>query len=310
MNEWEQKYNTVKNEESSLKTAYEQAITTAEGKLDTYNQKVRSKEDTVRNNDSTVSTKKDNLETSRLNAATSGLSDKQQIEQYEKQIEACTITAPISGIVTECNVEVGDIYSGAAIVTIEDISNYEISSEIDEYDISQVKVGQKVVIKPNGTGDAELDGTVKEIAPRATVGGSDVTYKVVISIDTPSEELKMDMTAKLSIILESKEDVLTVPYDSVQEDEEGNFYIETLKEVTGQTETGMEPSGMKPDQNRTGMVRETEKVIITKGIESDYYVEVIGNGIKEGMTVIVPSSENGNKSEIKNWKTERFCIIN
>lgn len=197
--QWQNKYNTAQQNEATCETAYEQALTTAESKLDAYNQQVRNKEDAIRNNDSAVSNKKDSLETSRLNASTSGASDKQQIKKYEEQIEECTVTAPMSGIITEINVEAGDTYSGAIIAVIEDTSDYEISAEIEEYDISAVKVGQKVVIKTNGTGDLELDGTVKEIAPRATTGGSSITYTVTISLDTPCNELKMDMTAKLSI---------------------------------------------------------------------------------------------------------------
>lgn len=285
--EWQNKYNTAQQNEATCETAYEQALTTAESKLDAYNQQVRNKEDTIRNDDSTVSNKKDSLETSRLNASTSGASDKQQIKKYEEQIEECTITAPMSGIITEINVEAGDTYSGTVIAVIEDTSDYEISAEIEEYDISAVKVGQKAVIKTNGTGDLELDGTVKEIAPRATTGGTSITYTVAISLDRPCNELKMDMTAKLSIVLESKENVLTVPYNSVQEDEEGNFYIEVISQES-------EMADILEEQTAMGSLSDAaEKVLITKGIESDYYVEIIGSGIEEDMLVIVPASSEG-----------------
>lgn len=286
--EWQNKYNTAQQNETTAETAYEQALTTADSKLDAYNQQVRNKEDTIRNDDSTVSNKRDSLETSRLNASTSGLSDKQQIKKYEEQIEECTVTAPMSGIITEINVEAGDTYSGTVIAVIEDTSDYEISAEIEEYDISAVKVGQKVAIKTNGTGDLELDGTVKEIAPRATAGGTSITYTVTISLDTPCNELKMDMTAKLSIVLKSKENVLAVPYNSVQEDEEGNFYIEVIRQESEMADISEEQTGTVGSLSDAA-----EKVLITKGIESDYYVEIIGSGIEEDMLVIVPASSEG-----------------
>lgn len=286
--EWQNKYNTAQQNETTAETAYEQALTAADSKLDAYNQQVRNKEDTIRNDDSTVSNKRDSLETSRLNASTSGLSDKQQIKKYEEQIEECTVTAPMSGIITEINVEAGDTYSGTVIAVIEDTSDYEISAEIEEYDISAVRVGQKVVIKTNGTGDLELDGTVKEIAPRATAGGTSITYTVTISLDTPCNELKMDMTAKLSIVLKSKENVLAVPYNSVQEDEEGNFYIEVIRQESEMADIPEEQTGTVGSLSDAA-----EKVLITKGIESDYYVEIIGSGIEEGMLVIVPASSEG-----------------
>lgn len=286
VSEWKQKYNTAKSEESSLKAAYEQAILTADGKLDVYNQQVRSREDTARRNNSTVNSKEDSLAISRLNASTSGLSDKQQIKRYEEQIEECTVTAPIGGVITEMNVEAGDVYAGNVIAVIEDTSDYEIASEIDEYDIGKVKVGQKVVIKTNGTGDLEMEGRVKEIAPRATMGGTGVTYTVVVSMDSYCDELKMDMTAKLSIILESRNNVITVPYNSVQTDEEGGFYIEIVKG----TGSGKKAEGAGQDGTAE---RQTERIAVTKGMESDYYVEITGNGIEEGMEVIVPAVSGG-----------------
>ena len=44
-----------------------------------------------------------------------------------------------------------------AIVTIEDDSSYEIETQIDEYDIGKIALGQRVVVKTNATDDEELD---------------------------------------------------------------------------------------------------------------------------------------------------------
>lgn len=277
----QEQYNTALKTEESLESAYEQASLAEDNKYDAYVKSARSKEDTERNNASTIANKTDNLTTSKLNASTSGNSDKNQVESYNEQLKDCTVKSPISGVITALNIEQGDTYSGNVIATIEDISSYKITTEIDEYDIVDVKPGQKVVIKTNGTGDLKLDGTVESVAPRATTtsGGnsSEVTYTVTITVDTPCEDLKLDMTAKLSIILESKDNVLTVPYNAVIEDQDGNFYIE-IQEDAGNIKT----EGNMP----------TKRISITKGIESDYYIEVISDEVKEGMLVIVPQTED------------------
>ena len=244
-------------------------------------------------------------------------------------------------MVTAVNVEAGDMYNGSAIVTIEDISGFEVTTEIDEYDIGKIEKGQKVIIKTNATGDEELKGTVTRISPRASSSGSEVTYGVTISVDTLHEMLRMDMTAKLSIILESKENVLTVPYEAVQEEESGKFYVEVVagnvspESVEGdraQTPEGMEkgempkmPEGMemgempkmlegmemgnmpKMSNNGKGMKSSgsgtdirTKRVYVEKGIESDYYIEIISKEISEGMEIVVPSSEgNGRGMDIQ-----------
>ena len=216
-------------------------------------------------------------------------------------MENCTVTSPISGVITALNIETGDSYSGAAIATIEDISAYKITTEIDEYDIVDVEAGQKVVIKTNGTGDLELEGTVETVAPRATAAtgnNSDVTYAVTITVDTPCDDLKLDMTAKLSIILESKENVLTVPYNAVQEDDDGNYYVEVVSgnniEKMPQMNAGMPGRGGNRGEsngNNAASTLQTTRIYITKGIESDYYIEVISDEITEGMQVVVPQTE-------------------
>ena len=242
---------------------------------DAYNRQLQNQEDTIRNGSSTLQSRQDSVTSSRLNASTTGMSDQQQIDRCQEQIAACTVTAPLSGVVTAVNLETGDNYNGGAIVTIEDVSSYEVTVEIDEYDISRIKEGQKVVIKTNGTGDLELEGEVLSVAPRAT-GGASVTYTVKISIDTPCEDLRMDMTAKLSIIISSRENVLTVPYAAVQTAEDGSFYVEVVEE-NGETAEGSLP---------------TRRIPVTKGIESDYYVEISGEGIEEGLEVIVPADNS------------------
>lgn len=289
---WKTKYEAAEKEVSSYESAYEQAESASDSKLDAYDQQVENQEDSTRNNASTVASKTDNLSTARYNASVSGASDQQKVKDYEEQLSRCTVTAPMSGIVTAVNLEEGDLYNGTAIVTIEDTSAYEISTEIDEYEIGKIREGQKVVIKTNGTGDEELNGTVKSIAPRATVGGAEVTYEVIVSIDTPNELLRMDMTAKLSIILENKENVLTVPYEAVREAEDGTYYIEVVKE-DGDTQPEDGEQEKESDGAAGNTIREvkTERIAVEKGIESDYYIEVIGEALTEGMEVVVPKTD-------------------
>lgn len=288
---WKTKYEAAEKEVSSYESAYEQAESASDSKLDAYDQQVENQEDSTRNNASTVASKTDNLSTARYNASVSGASDQQKVKDYEEQISRCTVTAPMSGIVTAVNLEEGDLYNGTAIVTIEDTSAYEISTEIDEYEIGKIREGQQVVIKTNGTGDEELDGTVKSIAPRATAGGAEVTYKVIVSIDTPNELLRMDMTAKLSIILENKENVLTVPYEAVREAEDGTYYIEVVKEdMDTQPEDGEQEKESDGAAGNTIREVKTERIAVEKGIESDYYIEVIGEALTEGMEVVIPKT--------------------
>ena len=114
-----------------------------------------------------------------------------------------------------------------------------------------------------------LEGHVKSVAPRATVPiagttSGNVTYKVVIAVDTKNEALRLDMTAKLSIVLSETDNTLTVPYDSLIYDDDNNPYVEKVLE--------------------DGTV---ENVYVTVGVTNDYYAEVSSENLKEGDTVNV-----------------------
>lgn len=335
---WQTKYNTAKSNESSYEKSYEQAVSTSQSKLQSYDKQKRSVEDTEKSAENNLISKTDSLTTAQLNALSSGNSEEDKVEQYQQQLDDCTVEAPFSGVISAVNIEAGDTYNGSAIVTLDDISSFEVTAQIDEYDIGKIEKGQKVVIKTNATGEEELDGTVKIVSPKASGSGSEVTYTVIISVDTPSEVLRMDMTAKLSIILESKENVLTVPYEAVQEDVNGNYYVEVVDASAEGNEQNAMPEGMDFDNmpsfgegggdrpamsasegrgnrpqgmggrnnapsmssgNAETINVNTRRVFVEKGIESDYYIEIISSEITEGMEVVVPKTEAENGGNIQ-----------
>lgn len=77
------------------------------------------------------------------------------------------------------------------------------------------------------------------------------------------------MTAKTSIVLTSAKDALTLPYDCVETDAVGSYYV-TLEDGT--------------------------KLTVEKGVESDYYVQVISDEISEGAKVQIPISSQTDTS--------------
>lgn len=296
------KYDSAKSMMESKEKALEAAKKSRDQALETYNKTVRAYEDHLTNNDSSIMSRNDNLINAKTQSTTVGLNEELQIKQIKDQIEECKVLAPYSGVITNINAIEGTKYAGTTIMTIEDDSAYKITAQIDEYDISKVKVGQRVVIKTNGTGDLELEGKVSEIAPRATkavsaagtaVTAANITYAVKIDVVTPCDDLKMDMTAKLSIIINEKDNILTVPYDAVQTDEDGNLYIEkNVPKKEG--EEGVNAGKGKNDPNGQQADPKANRIYITKGIESDYYIEVFGDGVTEGVEIVVPSKNSGN----------------
>lgn len=294
-----QEVETLKAKRDAAKSTYDALAKSVESGWDIYNQRVRNKEDVTRADASNVASRNDNLKATNINASVATLSDDTSIKKYEQQIDDCVIRSGISGIVTAINVKQGDMYAGGAIVTIEDTSSYEITSNIGEYDIAKVQLGQKVTIKTNGTGDVELEGVVKEISPRANANTANgVTYPVKISILTKNDDIRLDMTAKINIVTEEKANALCVPYDAVLTDEDGNFYVDVLDgDAPLKFEDLQDPikaATMTEDQKKMAageMEPKTHKVLVKKGLQNNYFIEIIGidETINSGVTVVYPN---------------------
>ena len=240
-----------------------------EATKDIYDDLVEAYEDAVEAREKGIETAKNNYTTSTIRLSTT--TEKNQVELYEDQLAEGIVTAPINGIVTAVNFEEGDTYvQGSPIITIQDCSAFEVEAYIGEYDISDIEKGQKVLIKTDATGDTELEGTVTFVSPTAAISmtSSDVTYLVRISVDTQNDRLRLDMSASLSIIIEQHENALTVPYNAVQEDEQGNTYVEVMAE-----------DGT------------TTKVPVTVVMESSYYTEIKSDALTEGQKVRIIEAE-------------------
>lgn len=307
-------YEAAKATEESKKSIYDSKVKNVESLYDAFNQTVRNADDSKRNNDSAVASRVDSVKNSKLSASTATLSDSRNIESLEEKIEGCVVSSTIGGIVTKVDVTAGDLYAGGAMVTVENTSAYEVSAQIDEYDISKIKEGQEVVIKTNGTGTLELKGTVKSIAPHATAStnlqgnSSGVKYEVRVNVLTPCEDLKLDMTAKIEIICEKSEGVLAVPTEAIQEDEEGNFFVEILDkgEPIDTSKMLTDPESISKEDTeklQSGEKNyESHNVYITKGLVGDYYTEISGEGLEAGMRIVVPN--NGAFSDISQYMDE------
>jgi len=270
-------YLSAQNDLAAAKKAYDaqkSAMGTLKSALDTasnaYDTAVNAYNYTIDVQNRTADGSFDSVESARLTASVGSLTHEDAVETYREQLEKGQLIASIPGTVTAVNIKEGDTYTGGAIVTIQDCSQFVVSAEIDEYDIADVEVGMKAIFRTDATRDVELEGEVIFVSPTPTEK-SDVTYQVKVSIKSDASRLRLGMNAKLNIILTETEGVLTVPYDAVQQDESGNdvVYVVTRREEGGTIKTA---------------------VPVKVGIEGDYYVEVTGE-LTEGMEVSMPSDE-------------------
>ncbi|MDE5741624.1 MAG: efflux RND transporter periplasmic adaptor subunit [Oscillospiraceae bacterium] len=204
----------------------------------------------------------------------SGLNDPQVIilQNYRDKLEYAVVTAPCDGVITAVNAEEGAVPTGS-LFTIEDLDSLVISASVGEYDIPYVSEGMDAVIRCDALGDEEFDGKITDVAPTAAASSpaastsAGVSYKIEASIDGGSDKLFTGMSAKLNIISERKSGALTVTYDALTTDEDGNDVVYAA------------------EKDETG-VYHAKKIIVTVGLETDYEVEIISDELRDGMLVL------------------------
>jgi len=151
----------------------------------------------------------------------------QALKETESKLEIEIINAPFAGVVTSVDVEEGDIIPQPTVsqVTIFHLidTSMELSVELDEIDIPDVKHQQSVIISVDALPELELEGRVISISPLPTVEAGIVQYGVKIGFDVPEGSgIRVGMSATADIILDERKGVLLVPDRAIKRDSEGN----------------------------------------------------------------------------------------
>jgi HlyD family secretion protein len=152
------------------------------------------------------------------------------LEQTHRTLGDAQIVAPFDGVVTGVNAVVGAPGSGAALILLADTSKYHVNVLIDETEVDQVQVGQKVEITLDALPDVKITGTVSRINPAGTINQGVVYYQTRIDLDPTEAPLLIDMTANARIILNTHENVLAVPGGAIRSDPQGGYYVNIVNE--------------------------------------------------------------------------------
>ncbi|MDL2232589.1 HlyD family secretion protein [Ruminococcaceae bacterium OttesenSCG-928-L11] len=233
------------------------------------------------NSGNTLKSYQDKVTSAQLN--NNYTADYLSIEKLQTDLENCTVTAPVSGTITEVNAIVGGSGNGLLFV-IQNTEDLKVVTNIKEYDIGAVNLGDAVIIKADATGDTEFVGELSKLSPTSTLTASggkasstDAEFEAEIAVSTGSDRLLIGMNARLSIVTDEKTGVFSVPFEAVET-------------VGGQSCIYVEETG------GDGSVT-YRKIPVKTGLETNLYVEIDGEGLEEGMQV-VKSASGVNQSQV------------
>ncbi|GAG13999.1 unnamed protein product, partial [marine sediment metagenome] len=130
------------------------------------------------------------------------------------------VYAPISGVVSTRDVEIGQIVSsginnvggGTRLLTVSDLTRTYILAAVDESDIGKVKVGQAARTTADAYPRETFRGRVARIATRGESSSNVVTFEVKIEVLGGNRLLlKPEMTANVEIVAAERKEALLVP---------------------------------------------------------------------------------------------------
>jgi HlyD family secretion protein len=150
-----------------------------------------------------------------------------RFEKAEDNLKKTKIVAPMSGVITYLDAEVGEIaaaqtpYSqGRTLMIISNLSTYEVEVDVDETEIIKIELGQEAKIEIDAFVDTTFNGEVVEIGNTAVVSSMNTNeratnFKVKVLFKDKSPNIRPGMSATVDIVTNKKENVLTVPYGAV-----------------------------------------------------------------------------------------------
>ena len=158
--------------------------------------------------------------------------DKINLSLAEQRLKDTRVFSPIDGVVSERDVQSGQIISsginnvggGTLVMVLSDLSRLFILASVDESDIGKVELEQKVIITADAFPGKEFFGKIDRIATKGINVSNVVTFEVKIEVRERNRSLlKPEMTANVEIIVAEKEEVLMVPSEVILYKKDGHF---------------------------------------------------------------------------------------
>jgi membrane fusion protein, multidrug efflux system len=149
------------------------------------------------------------------------------VELARVQLEKAHIVAPFSGIVGLRHVSVGEyITAGQALVNLEAIDPVKADFRVPEKFLPAIQVGQTIRIKVDAFPDDSFEGKVYAIDPRLDVAGRSLLVRALVP--NQDRRLRPGLFARVTVLLQLKEDALTVPEQAIVPQGDSQFVFKIV----------------------------------------------------------------------------------
>jgi HlyD family secretion protein len=224
------------------------------------------------------------------------------LEKTKADLDHCTITSPIDGMVISRNVDVGQTVAASLQAPVifqiaNDLSKMQIDANVAEADVGGVTVDQDVDFTVDAFPTQTFHGKVVQVRNAPITVQNVVTYDTVIGVTNPDLKLKPGMTANVSIVSAHKDDALKIPNGALR------FRLpdESPTPAAKRDPSSARPPGGKPPARGERRIERNvyvlppgaskpARVSVKTGI-SDGVATEITEGLKEGDRVVTGVTE-------------------
>jgi HlyD family secretion protein len=239
------------------------------------------------------------------------------LKESGESLSKTAIYSPMDGTVSKLNVELGErvlgsgFSQGTDLMTVADLGKMEAIVDVDENDVVLVSIGDTAKIELDAFKNITYNGKVTQIANSAktTAMGTQeevVNFAIKIALNDFNPQVRPGMSCNADIEVETKDNVLSVPIQSVtarsEEEPAAGATPDSSRElIVGKTSKKKQS---KPKEvvfvvDKTAVAMKEVKI----GISDNEFIEVT-SGLKEGDTVVsgpyrAISSELQDKSKVQ-----------
>jgi len=217
------------------------------------------------------------------------------LDKARADLDHCTITSPIDGVVISRSVDVGQTVAASLQAPIifaiaNDLTKMQIDANVAEADVGVVKIDQNVDFTVDAFPMQTFHGKVVQVRNAPITVQNVVTYDTVIGVSNPDLKLKPGMTANVSIVIAHKDDALQIKNAALRYRPPDATPVETRR--TGTNRMG------RPAGGRSGSVHEGAErtVYVLPSGASRPQPEQIKTGISDGiMTEVIEGLKEGDR---------------
>jgi len=216
------------------------------------------------------------------------------LDKAKADLDHCTITSPIDGVVISRSVDVGQTVAASLQAPIifmiaNDLTKMQIDSNVAEADVGVVTIDQNVDFTVDAFPTHTFRGKVTQVRNAPITVQNVVTYDTVIGVSNPDLKLKPGMTANVSILIAHRDNVLQIKNAALR------YRPADATPIEARSTSASAPSGARSSGGRERRSGERTVYVLSggrpkptqikTGISDGISTEVL-EGLKEGDRVV------------------------